>query len=78
MIETAPSKVEVGESLQKSLYSYIQSIEGLPTDAPAYAGLFAAIVANLKLHYEILGLNGQQAALHRIPPTLLPQVMMAL
>jgi hypothetical protein len=39
---------------------------------------FTAVVANLKLHYDKLGLEGQQAALNRVPPTLLPQVMMAL
>lgn len=77
-IETAPSLVEVGESLQKSLYSYIKAVEGLPTDSPAYPGRFAAVVANLKLHYEKLGLEGQQSALNRVPPSLLPQVMMAL
>ena len=77
-IETAPSLVEVGESLQKSLYSYIKAVEGLPTDSPAYPGRVAAVVANLKLHYEKLGLEGQQSALNRVPPSLLPQVMIAL
>ncbi len=78
MIETAPSRADVAISLQKSLYSYIKAIEGLPTDAPAYPGRFTAVVANLKLHYEKLGLEGQQSALNRVPPALLPQVMMAL
>lgn len=78
MLETAPSRVEIAESLQKSLYSYIKAIEGLPSDEPAYPGRFTAVVANLKLHYDKLGLEGQQSALNRVPPTLLPQVMMAL
>ncbi len=78
MIETAPSRADIAISLQKSLYSYIKAIEGLPTDAPAYPGRFTAVVANLKLHYDKLGLDGQQAALNRVPPALLPQVMMAL
>ncbi len=77
-IETAPSLVEVGESLQKSLYSYIKAVEDLPMDSPAYPGRFAAVVANVKLHYDKLGIEGQQSALNRVPPSLLPQVMMAL
>lgn len=78
MIETAPSLDSVAESLQKSLYSYIKSIENLSTDSPAYPPRFGAIVANLRLHYDKLGLEGQQNALNRVPPALLPQVMMAL
>ncbi len=78
MVETAPSLVEVGESLQKSLYSYIKATENLPTDSPAYPGRFGAIVANLRLHYEKLGLEGQQSALNQVPAALLPQVMMTL
>ena len=78
MVETAPSLVEVGESLQKSLYSYIKATEDLPTDSPAYPGRFGAIVANLRLHYEKLGLEGQQSALNQVPAALLPQVMMTL
>ncbi len=78
MVETAPSLIDVADSLQKSLYSYIQATEDLPTDSPAYPGRFGAIVANLRLHYDKLGLEGQQAALNRVPASLLPQVMMTL
>ncbi|MFK8182209.1 MAG: hypothetical protein AB8B99_02460 [Phormidesmis sp.] len=78
MTESAPSTVEISESLQKSLYSYVKSLENLSTDSPAYPPRFGAIVANLRLHYEKLGLEGQQAALNRVPAALLPQVMMAL
>ncbi len=78
MVETAASRNEVADSLQKSLYSYIKATEGLPTDSPAYPGRFGAIVANLRLHYDKLGLEGQQTALNRVPASLLPQVMMTL
>ncbi|MEM6450094.1 MAG: tetratricopeptide repeat protein [Cyanobacteria bacterium P01_D01_bin.105] len=78
MSETATSPADISDSLQKSLYSYVKSIEDLPTDSPAYPPRFGAIVANLRLHYDKLGLEGQQAALNRIPAPLLPQVMMAL
>ena len=78
MTETAPSTIDIADSLQKSLYSYVKSIENLSTDSPAYPPRFGAIIANLRLHYDKLGLEGQQNALNRIPSTLLPQVMMAL
>ena len=78
MVETAPSLAQTAMSLKKSLYSYIKAIEGLPADSPAFQGRLAAIVANLRTHYDHLGLAGQQAALNRIPPDLLSQVMMAM
>ena len=78
MAETAPSLPEITESLQKSLYSYLQAIDGLPADSAAYQGRFSAIVTNLRAHYNQLGLAGQQAALNTVPPTLLSQVMMSL
>ncbi|MGI8934573.1 MAG: tetratricopeptide repeat protein [Phormidesmis sp.] len=78
MAETAPSLPEIAESLQKSLYSYLQAIDGLPADSAAYQGRFSAIVTNLRAHYNQLGLAGQQAALNTVPPALLSQVMMSL
>ena len=78
MVETAASRNDIADSLQKSLYSYIKATEDLPTDSPAYPGRFGAIVANLRLHYDKLGLEGQQTALNRVPASLLPQVMMTL
>lgn len=78
MAETAPSLPEIAESLQKSLYSYLQAIDGLPAGSPAYQGRLAAIITNLRAHYNQLGLAGQQAALNTVPPALLSQVMMSL
>ncbi|MEM9087391.1 MAG: hypothetical protein AAGC93_01480 [Cyanobacteria bacterium P01_F01_bin.53] len=78
MVDTAPSLTEVSDCLQKSLYSYLKAIEDVPTDSPLYQGRLGAIVANLKSHYDQLGLSGQQSALNRIPPAMLSQVMLAL
>ncbi len=78
MAETAPSLPEIAESLQKSLYSYLQAIDGLAAGSPAYQGRLAAIITNLRAHYNQLGLAGQQAALNTVPPALLSQVMMSL
>ena len=78
MAETAPTLVDVGESLSKSLYSYIQSLKGVGEDSPAYQGRIGAIVANLRSHYQHLGLEGQQIALSKVPANLLAQVLAAL
>ena len=78
MAETAPTLVDVGERLSKALYSYIQSLKGLSADSPAYQGRIGAIVANLRSHYEHLGLEGQQIALGKVPADLLAQVLAAL
>jgi tetratricopeptide (TPR) repeat protein len=78
MAGSAASLTEIASSLQKSLHSFIQAIDGLPSDSPAYQGRLAAIVDNMRAHYDQLGLAGQQAALNRVPPSLLSQVMIAL
>ncbi|MEL6813196.1 MAG: tetratricopeptide repeat protein [Cyanobacteria bacterium J06598_3] len=78
MADTAPSLTEVATCLQKSLYSYLKAIEGVPNDSPLYQGRLSAIVANLRAHYDQLGLAGQQAALNRVPPDMLSLVMLSL
>lgn len=78
MAETASSLTEVSDYLQKSLYSYLKAIEGVPEDAPVYQNRIGAIVTNLRAHYDQLGLSGQQTALNRVPPAMLSEVMMAL
>lgn len=78
MADTAPSLTEVATCLQKSLYSYLKAIEGVPVDSPLYQGRLSAIVANLRAHYDQLGLAGQQAALNRVPPDMLSLVMLSL
>ncbi|PZO20685.1 MAG: hypothetical protein DCF25_06175 [Leptolyngbya foveolarum] len=78
MAETATSPAEAKQSLGKSLYSYIQSLQGVSEASPTYTGRIGAIVANLRSHYTHLGLEGQQAALSKVPSNLLAQVLAAL
>lgn len=78
MAEAVTSLQEIAQSLRKSLHSYIRAINGLSDDSPIFQARLSAIVANLRSHYEHLGLASQQSALNRIPPNLLPQVMVAL
>ena len=78
MIESAPSLTEVAESLQKSLYSYVQAIDGMPSESPVFEARLLAIIANLRSHQEQLGLASQQQALNRVPTNLISRVMQAL
>ena len=78
MVESGLSHSEVAESLQKSLYSYIQAIEGMPEESPVFQARLSAIIANLKAHQEHLGLANQQAALNRVPSYLISRVMQVL
>jgi len=78
MAETAASTAEVKQSLGKSLYSYIQALQGVGPTSPAYASRIGAIVTNLRSHYTHLGLEGQQAALNKVPSDLIAPVLAAL
>ena len=78
MAETASEPDEISTSLSKSLYSYIQSLQGIDETSPAFSSRIGAIVANLRSHYTHLGLEGQQAALNKVPGDLISQVLAAL
>ena len=78
MAETASAASEISASLSKSLYSYIQSLQGVSETSSAFSGRIGAIVANLRSHYMHLGLEGQQAALNKVPADLISQVLAAL
>ena len=78
MAETAVSSAEVSASLGKSLYSYIQSLQGVSENSGVYAGRISAVVTSLKAHYSHLGLASQQAALSKIPSNLIAHVLTAL
>ncbi|MGB3296429.1 MAG: tetratricopeptide repeat protein [Phormidesmis sp.] len=75
MVATASSSEAIAKSLQKSLHSYLQAINGLPEDDPAFQNRLSAIVANLRAHYEHLGSSSQQSALNRVPSSLMAQVI---
>lgn len=78
MADTVSSPEEIGASLSKSLYSYIQSLQGVSEAAPVYASRIESIVSNLRSHYAHLGLEGQQAALNKVPGNLIAPVLAAL
>ena len=75
MVEITASEDDIADTLQKSLHSYLQSIEDMPEESPSFQPRLAAIVANLQFHYDYIGLSGQQNALNQIPPRLIPYVM---
>ena len=75
MVEITASTADIAETLQKSLQSYIQSVNGITDESPLFQSRLSAIVANLQFQYEYIGLSSQQTGLNQIPPWLIPFVM---
>lgn len=73
--KTATDPAESAMYLERSLDHYLSALGSLNKTATAYDPIFRALVANVATHYELLGLDGQQLALAKIPPALLPEVM---
>ncbi|MEO0352174.1 MAG: tetratricopeptide repeat protein [Cyanobacteria bacterium P01_A01_bin.15] len=65
-------------NLQRALAHYVIALQQMPKTTAAYEPIFKALVRNVAMHYDILGLEGQQQALSYIPATLLPEVMLKL
>ncbi len=75
MVDITASTEKIAEMLQKSLHSYIRSVDDLTDESPSFQSRLAAIVANLQFQYEYVGLSSQQTGLNQIPPWLIPYVM---
>ncbi|MGB3788965.1 MAG: tetratricopeptide repeat protein [Phormidesmis sp.] len=75
MIDITASTEEIAQMLQKSLQSYIHSVDGLTDESPLFQPRLSAIVANLQFQYEYIGLSSQRTGLNQIPPWLIPYVM---
>ena len=65
-------------NLQRALAHYVIALQQMPKTTAAYEPIFKALERNVAMHYDILGLEGQQQALSYIPATLLPEVMLKL
>ncbi len=63
-------------NLERALVHYIAALKQTPQTAAIYEPIFKSLVQNVSAHYELLGLEGQQTALNRIPAELLPDVML--
>ncbi len=70
--QTAPGQLE------RALVHYVAALKTTPKTAATHAPIFKALVRNVSMHYELLGLEGQQQALNQIPAELLPEVMLKL
>ena len=70
--ETAPG------NLERALVHYVAALKETPKTAATYAPIFKALVRNIAMHYELLGLEGQQEALNKVPAEILPEVMLKL
>jgi hypothetical protein len=61
--------------LQKSLEHYLLAYQGWQDNPQQLETLIAALVYNVHLNFEILGLPGQQAVLSQVPGELLPEIL---
>lgn len=74
----ADHQAEIVGNLERALVHYIAALKQTPKNAATYTPLFNSLVRNVSAHYELLGLEGQQAALNQLPAELLPEVMLKL
>lgn len=61
--------------LQKALEHYLLAYQGWQDNPQQLETLIAALVYNVHLNFEILGLPGQQAVLSQVPGELLPEIL---
>lgn len=61
--------------LQRALELYIQALEGWRDDPDRLRLLKDGLAHNVRSHYEILGMAGQQQALSQVPPELLSAIL---
>lgn len=61
--------------LQRALELYNQAVEGWRSDPERLTLLKQGFAHNVRLHFEILGIEGQQQALSQVPRAMLPEVL---
>jgi hypothetical protein len=61
--------------LQQALQHYLMAYQGWQNNPQQLDVLVAALVYNIRLSFDILGLAGQQAVLSQVPGELLPQIL---
>jgi tetratricopeptide (TPR) repeat protein len=64
--------------LQQALGHYLLAFQGWHQQPQQLEVLVTALVHNVHLHFEILGIAGQQTALSQVPGELLPEVLQRL
>ena len=62
-------------SLQRGLHHHLQALQGWRQQPEAYETAFHSVVNNVRLHYQNLGISGQQQALSQVPAELLPNLL---
>lgn len=78
MARADDSQPNVIGNLDRALTHYIMALKETPKTAATYEPMFKALVRNVSIHYELLGLEGQKQALNQVPAELLPEVMLKL
>ncbi|PSN19054.1 hypothetical protein C7271_09295 [filamentous cyanobacterium CCP5] len=70
-----PLADERSHHLQRALALYLQALVGWRNDSHRLSLLTDSLAHNVRSHFEILGMAGQQQALSQVPPELLPDIM---
>lgn len=61
--------------LKQALDHYLQALEGWQARPDRQELILTALAHNVRLHFQILGSTGQQAALSQVPAALLPEIL---
>lgn len=64
-----------GHHLDQALFYYLTALEGWQSHPERMALIKTALTQNIRLQFQIRGLEGQNAALSRIPGNLLPDIL---
>lgn len=76
MARAADGQPAAASNLERALAHYVAALKITPNHAATHEPIFKALVRNVSIHYELLGITGQKQALNQIPAELLPQVML--
>ncbi|MFG6099524.1 tetratricopeptide repeat protein [Leptothoe sp. ISB3NOV94-8A] len=78
MARATDNRALIVGNLDRALVHYVTALKQITKTASSYEPIFKALVRNVSAHYELLGLDGQQNALNKVPAEILPQVMLKL
>jgi tetratricopeptide (TPR) repeat protein len=74
-----PERIQTRQHhLQQALGHYLLAYQGWQKQPSQVEVLITALVHNVQLHFDILGIAGQQAALSQVPGELLPAILQKL
>lgn len=61
--------------LESALYYHLQALQGWQQQPDYYQNALGFVIQTVRAFHELLGLKGQNLALGKVPPNLLPEIM---